>query len=186
MSQRIANLHITTDEYEEIGRAGLFDPEKRLELLEGEIYEMAPTGSRHVKTVNRLAKVIYRSSIDSVIVNIQNPIRLSDLSEPVPDLALVNLRVDEYGDALAGATDVLLLIEVADSSTGTDRKVKLPLYAIAEIPEVWLVDINQQKIVVFTAPVNGDYSVITEFTEGMIVRSSNVIGLEIPVNEILG
>jgi Uma2 family endonuclease len=184
MSQRVADIRMTADQYEELGRAGVFDRDKRLELLEGEIHEMAPIGSRHITMVNRLAKFLIRSVGESVIVNIQNPVRLSDLSEPVPDLSVVKFREDEYLDSMATASDVLLLIEVADSSLYTDRRIKLPLYAIAGIPEAWIVNLRDQKIEVFTKPVNGTYSSAEAFARGAVIHPTATDGVAIKVDDV--
>lgn len=186
MSQRIPNVKMTADAYQEIGRAGLFDPTLRLELLDGEIYEMSPTGSRHAACVKRLSAYIQRLRLESFIVSTQDPIRLSDLSEPVPDIALVAWREDFYESELPTANAVHLVIEVADTSLRTDRSVKTNLYAVAQIPETWVVNILEQQIEVFTEPVGGTYRSVANFSRGDVIRSVNVTGLEITVIDILG
>jgi Uma2 family endonuclease len=177
---------MTADTYQEIGRAGLFDPTLRLELLDGEIYEMSPIGSRHAACVDRLSNLLNRLVGRSFIVRTQNPIRLSDLSEPVPDLSLADWRDDFYEKALPIANAVHLVIEVADTSLRTDRLIKTNLYAVAGIPETWVVDLLAQKIEVFTVPVKGTYSELATFTRGQVIRSTTITGLEITVEQILG
>lgn len=186
MSQRIPNVKMTADAYQEIGRAGLFDPTLRLELLDGEIYEMSPTGSRHAACVDRLSTFLNRLVGAPHIVRTQNPIRLSDLSEPEPDITLVTWRDDFYEHALPAAKDVRLIIEVADTSLRTDRSVKTNLYAVAEIPETWVVNLLEQKVEVFSEPVNGAYSVVSTLGRGEVIRSATIPGLELGVIDILG
>lgn len=184
MSQRIADIRMTADEYDQLGRAGLLDPTRRLELLEGEIYDMSPTGSRHLACVNRLSRLFHRIAGTELIVSIQNPIRLSDLSEPVPDVSILNFRDDDYEDALPKAGDVKLLIEVADSSVGTDRTIKLNLYALAGIPEVWLANLRDKSVELFVEPSKGSYLTVTQYSLADEVTSRSLPNVSIKVSDI--
>lgn len=185
MSQRIVDITMTADQYEEFGRTGLLDPTRRLELLEGEIYEMSPTGSRHAACVNRLDRIFHHILGPEWIVSIQNPVRLSDLSEPVPDVAILKFRDDDYEDQHPRPSDVRLLIEVADSSVGTDRTVKLNLYALANIPEVWLVNLRDRVVEIFSEPSKGNYSARKEYSIGDEVTSPTLPNVKFKVSEIL-
>jgi Uma2 family endonuclease len=144
---------ITAAEYHQMGKAGILRPDERVELLDGKIIKMAPIGSRHASTVNRLAhffiELLAAIAPNQVIVSTQNPLRLSNFSEPQPDLCLLRYRSDFYSSRSVEPSDVLLLIEVSDSSLRFDRKVKIPLYAASGVAEVWIVDLDLPAIEVF-------------------------------------
>jgi Uma2 family endonuclease len=140
------------DEYYRMAEFGIVREDERLELLEGEIIEMPPIGSHHSGAVNRLTALLTGRIGSQAIVSVQNPLRLSDVSSPQPDCALLQPRPDFYTGSHPVPEDVLLLIEVADRSLDTDQQVKLPLYARASIPEVWIVALNDDAIEVYRGP----------------------------------
>src|SRR5262249_48453126 len=142
----------TVADYHRMAEAGILDEDDRVELIEGEIVDMTPIGRRHQARVDHLAELFFRGLAEKVIIRVQGSIRLSDLSEPEPDLVLLRRRADFYADADAGPADVLLIVEVADTSLPHDRDVKVPLYARAGIPEVWLVDLNGESVGVHREP----------------------------------
>jgi Uma2 family endonuclease len=145
-------------DYYRMAEAGLLGEHDRVELIEGELIDMAPIGSRHAYYVDRLVELIYASrkgSEDSFMLRCQSPVRLSPWSEPRPDIAL--LRPRSYADAHPGPEDVLLIIEVADSSLQYDREVKLALYARHGIAEVWLVDLRQNLVTMYREPTPQGY-----------------------------
>ena len=135
-----------------MGEVGIFSEDDRVELLDGEILEMTPIGSRHAACVDRLNRILTSQLRTTAIVRIQNPIRLNDRSEPQPDIAVLQPRADFYEQAHPGPPDVLLLIEVIDSSSELDQRVKLPLYAKAGMREVWLVNLEERTIYVYRRP----------------------------------
>ena len=139
-SRRLFTVH----EYYRMAEAGIFGEDDRVELLSGEIVEMTPIGSRHAAAVSRLIHVFTARLSGTAILRVQDPLRLDNYSEPQPDLAIVRLRQDFYRDAHPDAADVLLLIEVADTSGDIDRTVKIPLYARSGVAEVWVVDLQDQ------------------------------------------
>jgi Uma2 family endonuclease len=139
-----------------MGEAGILGEEARVELIEGELIDMAPIGSRHAGTVDRLARLFFER-VTTAIVRIQNPIVLGEHSELEPDLTLLRSRDDFYTSAHPGAADVLLLVEVMDTSARYDREVKIPLYARAGIPEVWLIDLQQGWIEIYLRPSPNGY-----------------------------
>jgi len=143
---------ITVGEYLQMGAAGILGPEARVELIDGEIIDMPPIGAPHAGGVNRLLAALSGTLAGRVVVSAQNPILLGDISAPLPDLALLRPRDDYYAQAHPGPGDVLLLIEVADSSLAYDRETKLPLYAHFKIPEVWLVDLIGRHLDVYRDP----------------------------------
>ncbi len=152
---------LTVDDYGRMGEAGVFAPDARVELIDGEVIDMAPIGTRHAAAVTRLDRLLQRAVGDQAIVRSQNPLRLGDRSEPEPDLLLLVPRTDFYASGHPVAGDVLLLIEVADSSVRYDREIKLPLYARHGIAEVWLVDLEAGMLRFFRGPQGERYTDIT-------------------------
>ena len=142
----------TVDEYHRMGEADVFDTGVRLELIDGEIIEMAPIGSMHAGTVTRLTRLLERAVGDMAIVYVQNPVVLDDRSEPQPDLALLKPRDDFYTERHPVPEDVLLIIEVSDSTLHYDQEVKVPMYARIGIPEVWIVDLTNKQLHYYRQP----------------------------------
>jgi Uma2 family endonuclease len=186
MSRELAKHWITADEYERMGEAGIFPEDARFELIEGEIYEMSPIGSPHAACVNYLSMLLNRLFGDSFIVAIKNPIRLDDFSEPQPDVALLRRRDDFYRSAHPTPTDVLLVVEVADTTVETDRKVKLPLYARAGIPEAWIVNIPDEQIEIYSDPSGDAYRITVQSVRGESAQSLTLKELAVSVDELLG
>src|SRR5437763_8245671 len=127
MAVAITKRYFNVDEYHRMAEAGILSEDDRVELIEGEIVEMSPIGVRHNACIDRLNALLNRYATPSAIVRVQGSVRLSDLSEPQPDIALLRFRDDFYGSGQPGTGDILLLIEAADSSLGYDRGVKLRL-----------------------------------------------------------
>jgi Uma2 family endonuclease len=158
-------------EFERMGKTGFLDPEARLELIEGELFEMAPIGSFHAGTVSILDRLFAKVVADTALIHVQSPIVLSDRSEPQPDLILLRPRPDYYLSRHPRAQDVLLLIEVSDSTVQFDRKTKVPLYARHGIPEVWLVvGPKRRHIEVYRdlKPERGGYQTRLQLREGAL------------------
>jgi Uma2 family endonuclease len=147
----------TVDEYHRMAEAGVFRPDERVELIDGEIVEMSPIGRRHANCVNNLNRLLVTRLGERAIVSPQNPVQISVRSEPQPDLAVLRRREVSYKDEDTTADDVLLLIEVADTSITYDRTVKLRLYATVGIPEYWVVDAAAEEIEVYRSPESGRY-----------------------------
>lgn len=158
MVRRPTRHLVTVKEYERMARAGVFDEDDRVELLDGEILDLGPIGSAHAATVARIAAVLHERLGRTAVVRVQDPIRLGDLSEPQPDIAVVSARKDFYVGGHPGPEDVLLLIEVADTSADFDRDRKVPAYARWKIPEVLLVDLPNRRIEVFRSPAPEGYA----------------------------
>lgn len=182
----VIRKRFTTQEYEQIAAAGVFAEDDRVELLEGEIVQMSPIGPQHSACVSRLNRLFQEKLGNSVIVRVQDPIRLGNYSEPEPDVALVQPRTDFYAGGHPEPEDVLLLIEVADSSLSYDRDLKLPLYARAGVSEVWLVGLLAQTVEVFRAPSESGYGERREARRGESVAALNVPAVVLSVAEILG
>ena len=186
MSRQLAKHWITADEYERMGEAGIFGAGTRLELIEGEIYKMPPIGSSHAACVDFLVLTLNELSQRRFIVRAQNPIRLSDFSEPQPDIALLRWRDDFYRQRHPTPADVLLVVEVAGTTVGTDRAVKVPLYAAAGIPETWIVNLPDEQIEVYAEPADGTYQIVKHYRRGERAQSHTVADLAVSVAEVLG
>src|SRR5262249_41606502 len=155
MSVQLQRWTFTVDEYHRMAEVGILTEDDRVELIDGEIIKMSPIGSYHVACVNRLTAVLIPKVGGAAIVSVQNPIRIDDYSEPEPDIAILRHRDDFYSQSLATANDVLLVIEVADSSLEYDRTVKLSTYSRAGLPEFWIVDLQADEIEAYSEPVSG-------------------------------
>lgn len=147
----------TVAEYHRMGEVGLLNEDSRVELIDGEIVEMAPIGSQHGGKVNRFVHVFYKTFGNQAIIAAQNPVVLGGYGEPQPDIAILRWREDYYEQAHLHVEDVLLLVEISDSTLGYDRSVKVPLYARSGIPEVWLLDIPNRQLEIYREPINGKY-----------------------------
>lgn len=184
MAIEIERWRFTVDDYERMGRAGILGEDDRVELIAGEIVKMSPIGGVHVGSVNALNGILVRHVGETAIVSVQNPIRLSNDAEPQPDL--VALRRRAYGGELPTAADVLLLIEVADTTYTYDRNVKLPLYARAGIPEVWTVNVANQRLERYSDPDEGEYRLVRHAGRGESLASTVLPDLVFEADAILG
>lgn len=158
MTYPIERYRFTVDEYDRLGEAGILGEDDPVELIEGELSVMTPIGRRHAACVDRLNRLLSQRVGDQAIVRVQSPVRLDDHTEPQPDMALLCPREDFYANAHPGPDDLLLVIEVADSSVGYDREVKLPLYARASVVEVWIVDLGRSAIEAHREPRTEGYA----------------------------
>ena len=146
------------DEYYAMAEAGILGEDDRVELIEGEIVVMSPIGSRHAGCLNRLNELLVPAARGRAVVASQNPLRLKDSSEPQPDIALLRWRSDRYSGRHPDSRDTLLVVELADSSLGFDRGVKLALYARNGIAEVWVVDLRAAAVEVYRSPGRDGYA----------------------------
>ena len=173
--------------------AGILSEDERVELIQGEIVKMSPVGIRHASCVKRLNRLFSQVLGDRTIVAVQDPVELSNLSEPQPDLALLKPRADFYATGHPQPQDILLLVEVADTTVESDfaertlreRSIKIPLYASSGIKEVWLVDVNEQVIEVFREPTDNSYQSIQKLQLGEIFVQA-FPDVSFAVEEILG
>jgi Uma2 family endonuclease len=169
-----------------MGRAGIFSPDAPLELLEGVIYQMSPIGSPHAACVKYLNTLLNRLFSGKMLVGVQDPIRLNDFSEPKPDITLLRWRDDYYKTSHPTPADVLLVIEVADSTVESDRSYKMPLYAKAGITEAWLVNLGEECVELYAEPEGDAYQTVRRFTRGEAVAAHSIEKLKIGVSDILG
>ena len=156
---------LTVDDYHGMADAGLLAPDARVELIDGEIIDMPPMKSRHAFAVAMLNRDLVRVVGDAGLVACQTPLRLDRYSEPEPDFMVLRPKPEGYRDALPTAADVLLLIEVSDTTAGYDRRIKLPLYARHRVAEFWIVDLDGGVIQTFRRPGDAGYEDATTLEE---------------------
>jgi Uma2 family endonuclease len=185
MSVQIAKHYITACEFERMVETSVFEEGARLELIEGEIVEMSPIGKRHAACVDRLAELFREALGRQVIVRVQNPIQLDDFSEPQPDIALLRRREDFYEGALPTPADVLLLVEVADTSVEYDRQLKLPIYARARVAEVWIVNLPDERIETYSRPSGERYESASQHVRGEEISASTLAAISVKVDDVL-
>jgi len=189
MEGNVATHRFTVEEYYTMYEAGLFSDAKRVELIEGEVIDMSPISSKHAMCVSRLIHVFGRllmqqNLFDSVSMNVQNPVRLSSRSEPQPDLLL--LKPKDYSAAHPGPSDVLLIVEVSDTSLGYDTRVKMPLYARSGIIQAIVVALGDEYLESYTEPSPAGYQGKERFHRGQSVPLIALPQIQISVDEILG
>lgn len=182
----IVRWKLDVHEYHRMGEAGILTDDDRVELIQGELVQMSPIGWGHSGTVNALTRLLVLAVGSRAMVSVQNPVRLDVHNEPQPDFALLRPRADDYRSELPAPADVLLLIEVADSSLRFDRLVKLPLYARHRIPEVWIVDLPAGAVEVCRGPTPEGYARVVREGRGASVEPEALPGLRLRVDAILG
>jgi Uma2 family endonuclease len=175
----------TVDQYHQMADQGILHCQERLELIAGEIINMSPIGFRHAFITTYLANWFSNQLKDRAIVATQNPIYLGNWSEPQPDLVLLTYYDHFYDYRLPEAADILLLVEVADSSLTYDRQVKIPLYAQHDIPEVWLINLTQNRLERHSQPDGQTYQTVTLFSPQQTLAPLAFPELELPLNRIL-
>ncbi len=175
----------TVEEYYKLAEVGILAPDERVELLAGEIIKMAPIGNKHAYGVTPFGEEFSVRLGRRVTVRILNPIRLSAGEEPEPDIAILHRRDHGYVSDHPGPGVVILLIEIADSSVGFDRRHKLPMYAAHGIPEVWLGDINARTVEVHDQPMAAGYGRVRVFDAGEMLSLPTFPDLEIPVADVM-
>jgi len=187
MAVMLRRYRFTVDEYERLGQAGVLTQCDRVELLDGDIVEMTPIGDRHASVVARLSSLFAKRLGDRVLIWAQNPVQLRVVrSMPQPDVVLVRARADFYSAGKPGPDDVLLLIEVMDTSAETDRRVKLPLYARAGIAETWLLDLQTDCVETFRRPTTTGYGRSATFHRGQRLAPQAFADLVLTVDDLLG
>ena len=182
--------HFSIAEYHKMGEMGIFSEDVRVELIEGVIIEMSPIGSKHAGTVNKLNWLFSNRLLPSEArIAVQNPVVLDDGTEPQPDISVLKPKDDAYTSAHPRPDDVLLIVEVADTSVEDDRAIKLPRYAAVGIPEVWLVNIPERMIEVYHTPTGekevARYKIRVEYYEGETLNPEAFPGVKIGVADVL-
>ncbi len=186
MTAVIQRHQFTINEYHRMRDARIFAEDDRIELIDGEIIKMAPIGPRHAACVKRLAEYLGEKVRKLAIVGVQDPVLLSDFSEPQPDISLLKRREDFYSEAHPTPEDILIAIEVADTTAENDRQIKIPSYARAEIQEVWLIDLPSDRIEIYTHPNSGIYQEIRTVLRGQKIISPAFPNLKLKADDVLG
>jgi len=182
----VARRPLTVAEYHRMGEVGILTERDRVELIEGQLIAKSPIGSRHSGTVNWLSRRLVLAVGDRGVVAVQNPVQLDDLTEPEPDFAVLKPRPDDYRLATPRADEVLLIIEVAETSLAYDRTVKRSLYARHGIPEFWIVNLSAGEVEVCRAPSGDDYASVSRVGRVGILEPELLPGATIPVAALLG
>nr|WP_240905751.1 Uma2 family endonuclease [Thiorhodococcus mannitoliphagus] len=174
----------TVDDYYRMAESGILAPDARVELIEGEIVDMPPIGAPHAALVTMLQNRLIAAIGARALARIQNPIRLDSRNEPEPDIALVRNRSGHYRDRHPGPADVLLLVEVADSSLRYDRDVKMALYARFGIPETWLVNLADATLTAFRAPGPQGYAMAERLRMDSPIPVPGLEGLSVDLTDL--
>lgn len=177
---------LSVDAYHRMIEAGIFAEDDRVELIEGELRTMPPIKAAHAGKNKRLNRLFSALAADRAVVAVQDPLTLPPSSEPEPDLMLLRPRDDFYEAANPTAADVLLLVEIADTSLRYDRNTKIPLYAAHGIPEVWLVDIPHRRVEVYRNPGPEGYRQILLPDKGQAIEPLLLSGLSIQLSDLWG
>lgn len=185
MTQQLTRHTFSVTDFHRMAETGILRREDRVELIDGEIVQINPIGSRHFAVVVRLDRHFHASLAGRALVAVQGPLRLGGHDEPQPDLVLLRPRPGEYEDQLPTASDTLLVVEVADTSLAHDREVKAPLYASAGIPEYWLWDLPARRLLVHRDPTPNGYASIQTHTIGQTVHPLAFPDLSVAVDEIV-
>ena len=186
MALQPTKRRFTVAEYDQMAQADILSEDDRVELIDGEILEMTPIGRRHAGCVDCLAHLFYRSLGQAAQIRVQGPVRLSERSEPQPDIAVLRPRLDFYRLGHPTPEDVLLLVEVAETSAEGDRRVKAPLYARSDIREFWLVDLEEDVIFVYRDPTPTGYRTVRGARRGERLAPLAFPAEEFAVADILG
>ena len=176
---------LTVDDYYRMAETGVLAADARVELIEGELIDMAAIGTRHAATVKRLIRLLTQAVGERAIVSVQDPLRLSNRTEPEPDLTLLKPRDDFYAGGAPTGPDALLVIEVADRTSNYDRRIKAPLYARHGVPELWIVDLDAGCLRILRAPQDGEYRDVTAVAAPGRIDIQALAGLSVDLSALL-
>jgi Uma2 family endonuclease len=186
MAVAVSRRRFTVNDYHRMGEAGILSSRDRVELIDGEIVTMMAIGPRHGASVDRANRALTTTVGTSAIVRVQGSVRLDLFNEPEPDIVLLRPRADFYASAHPGPADILLIIEVAESSIDYDRDVKTRVYAMAGVPEYWLVDLNEDVVRVHSEPSNGIYRSAASYQRGQSIAPGLLAACTISALDLLG
>jgi Uma2 family endonuclease len=186
MNVELKRRRFTVDEYHRMGEVGILTSDDRVELIDGEIIEMTAMDAPHFRCVMFLNETFVKRLAGRAIVAPQLPLRLTNWTEPEPDVVLLRPPLDRYGKTIAISEDALLAVEVSDTTLRYDRGVKLPRYAAAGVPEVWIVDLNGEAVEVYREPSPDGYRESRRLERGDAVAPAAFPDLVIAIHDILG
>jgi Uma2 family endonuclease len=182
----VAPYRFSVDEFNKLGQAGVFDEDDRVELLDGEIILMRPIGREHAGIVMRLNSVLAERLAGRALINPQNPAVLDEFSEPLPDFTLLRPKPDFYKSGHPRPQDIFLLIEVSDTTLPYDRGRKLRKYAERSVEEVWIVNVQANRIEQFREPIEGQYSISEKKERGHDISLAAFPDVVFKVEELIG
>jgi Uma2 family endonuclease len=185
MAVELKRRRFTVEQYHQMAEAGVFHPEERVELIDGEIIEMAAIGRGHATAHRRSVRSFHRLVGERALIDSQDPVVIGEFGEPQPDVVLLRPCPDDYLSAHPTPADVLLVVEIGDSSLDYDRRVKLPMYAKAGIPEAWIENLVDDVVEVCTEPGPDGYRTVRVARGGETVRPTAFPAVEIPVDVLL-
>lgn len=185
MESSIIIRRLSVEDYHQMAESGILEPGERVELVEGQIIQMAAKGTAHSAAVSRIEKLLRSRLGDQALLRFQDPIRLNDYSEPEPDVAVVHPNPIFYEDHHPTSSEVFLLIEVSDKTLKFDREVKSPAYARAGISEYWVLDVNAHKLHVYRLPSANGYQSETIMSEELTVAPLAFSECTIAIKEML-
>jgi Uma2 family endonuclease len=175
----------TVDDYYRMLDVGILCDDDRVELIEGEIIQMSPMGSRHAAVVSSVTDVLVPLFKGKALLRPQLPLRLNEFNEPEPDIAVVKPRRDRYSSRHPRPSDVFLVIEISDSSLRYDRDVKLPIYAASRVPEVWIAHLKSATLLVYRDPAGKAYSTHSKYARGESLSCREFPEIQLAVDDLL-
>lgn len=182
---RFERFRLSRDRYHQMIESGIFGEDERIELIEGGLVTISPIGAEHSGIVDQLSEILVDQLARRAVVKVQGPIQLDDHSEPEPDVVLSKPRRDYYKRSLPQPADVLLVIEVADSSLAYDRTVKMPLYAQAGITEAWIINLIDRWIEVYRDPSPAGYTTMLKILPGRAIAPQAFADVIVVVDDLL-
>jgi Uma2 family endonuclease len=185
MQTHLVRKRFNVDEYYKMLDTGILREGERVELLDGDILQMSSMGARHAATVYRIDKILTRMFGDQAMVRGQLPLHVDKFSEPEPDIAVVRPRSDAYVTAHPTPDDVLLLVEIADTTLEFDCEVKIPVYAIAQIQEVWIVDLTSDRFSIYQHPSGDGYQSMVHRARGDSISPKTRPDITVQISELL-
>ena len=177
-------MRITIDRYQKMVATGVLTRDDHVELIDGEILHTAPISPRHASVTARLCKRLILALCNTATVGVRHPVDLGQFSEPQPDLLVLKQRRDDYSSAHPQVDDVLLLIEIADSSLAFDRGTKRDLYARFGIGEYWVIDLNSRRTLVYLCPVDGAFQRSREYLAGDCITPVAIPKLKVDMSDL--
>jgi len=183
---RVAPKRFRVEDFRKMTEVGILPEESGWEIIDGYLIDKMSIGSKHAGTVKILNRILTIWAEKNAIVSVQDPIHIDEYNEPEPDIALLKPREDFYTKSHPTPSDVLLLIEVSDSTVEHDRETKKTLYAEAGIAEFWLINLKNKTIEVYTQPKNSSYYSARILESGETIESAAIENLTLTVEEILG
>jgi Uma2 family endonuclease len=185
MKAQLKQRLFSVADYYQMAEAGILSYDERVELLDGQIINQANPTPRNASCAMRLNKLFSEKLGNTVTIGNRHPVRLNEYTELEPDLSLLKYRADFYAERHPIPSDILALIEIADDTLATDREFKLPAYARAQVPKIWLVDVNARRLEILSEPHDGLYQLIRTFQRGQQAVSASLPQMDLNVSEFL-